>query len=185
MVTTEPERAAGARADRYAPARDDRSETTHERLDRNLVEMTGELRVIITGVQVLFAFLLVVPFDARFARLGSFERAVYFATLLLAALAAICTIAPAAQHRILFRHDDKAHLVFSASGLTIAGLMCLALAMCGALLLVATVLFGEIVGLITALAMGVPFAVLWFAMPLRRRCRDAASQSDRAPSTRR
>ena len=147
--------------------------------------MTGELRVIITGVQVLFAFLLVVPFDARFAQLDPFERAVYFATLLLAALAAICTIAPAAQHRILFRHDDKAHLVFSASGLTLAGLMSLALAMCGALLLVATVLFGAIVGLITALAMGVPFAALWFAIPLRRARRDAASRRDRTALARR
>jgi hypothetical protein len=166
---------AGAAAERRAAdsAAHDRSETAHERLDRNLVEMLGELRVVITGVQVLFAFLLVVPFDARFAQLDRFERGVYFATLLLAALAAVCTIAPAAQHRILFRRDDKAHLVFSGSGLTIAGLGCLALAMCGALLLVATILFGAIVGVITALVMGVPFAALWFAIPLRRARRDA------------
>ena len=122
---------------------------------------------------MLFAFLLVVPFDARFAQLDQFERAVYFVTLLLAAMAAICTIAPAAQHRILFRHDDKAHLVFSGSRLAIAGLACAALAMCGALLLVATILFGEIVGAITALVMGVAFGAVWFAMPLRRARRDA------------
>jgi len=171
---------AGASGERRAPAdaaSHDRSETSHERLDRNLVEMLGELRVVITGVQVLFAFLLVVPFDARFAQLDRFERGVYFATLLLAALAAICTIAPAAQHRILFRRDDKAHLVFSGSGLTIAGLGCLALAMCGALLLVTTILFGAIVGVITALVMGVPFAALWFAIPLRRARRDAPGSS--------
>lgn len=175
MTSTMPQRSTSTvdkRRGQADLAADDRSETTHERLDRNLVEMTGELRVVITGVQVLFAFLLVVPFDARFAQLDPFERAVYFATLLLAALAAICTIAPAAQHRILFRRDDKAHLVSSGSGLTIAGLTCLALAMCGALLLVATVLFGEIAGVITALAMGVPFAALWFAIPLLRARRD-------------
>lgn len=174
MSATTPERSAvSERGDRRGSAGADRRETSHERLDRNLVELTGELRVVITGVQVLFAFLLVVPFDARFAQLDAFERAVYFITLLCAAWAAICTIAPAAQHRILFRRDDKAHLVFSGTGLTIAGLTWLALAMCGALLLVATVLFGELVGVITALAMGVPFGALWFAIPLLRARHDA------------
>ena len=120
-----------------------------------------------------------VPFDARFAQLDAFERAVYFITLLFAAWAAICTIAPAAQHRILFHPDDKAHLVSSGSRLTIAGLTCLALAMCGALLLVATVLFGELVGVITALAMGVPFGALWFAIPLHRARRDAGRERRR------
>lgn len=167
---------------RPAPARladDGRPETSHERLDRNLVEMTGELRVAITGVQVLFAFLLIVPFDARFAQLTAFERGVYFATLQLAALAAVCTIAPAVQHRILFRHNDKAHLVFSGSALALAGLGFLALAMCGALLLVDAVLFGEAVGVIGAAAMGVPFGILWFAIPLRRRGRGTARASGR------
>jgi Family of unknown function (DUF6328) len=179
MTTTMPEHPTDAVAqhrDQHVSVAGDRSETGHERLDRNLAEMTGELRVVITGVQVLFAFLLVVPFDARFAQLDTFERSAYFATLLLAAMAAICTIAPAAQHRILFRRDDKAHLVSSGSGLTIAGLMCLALAMCGALLLVATVLFGEIAGVITAFAMGVPFGALWFAIPLLRARRDARTR---------
>jgi hypothetical protein len=180
MTATRPASSAVAeRGDQRDSAAADRSETPHERLDRNLVEMTGELRVVITGVQVLFAFLLVVPFDARFAQLDAFERAVYFITLLFAAWAAICTIAPAAQHRILFRRDDKAHLVFSGNGLTIAGLTCLALAMCGALLLVATVLFGELVGVITALAMGVPFGALWFAIPLHRAGRDAGRERRR------
>ena len=84
-----------------------RHETQLERLDRNLEEMTGELRVVVTGVQVLFAFLLIVPFNTGFAHVGGFERTVYFVTLIFAALAAVCTIAPSAQHRFLFRHDDK------------------------------------------------------------------------------
>ena len=91
-----------------------RDETELERLDRNLDELTGELRVVVTGVQVLFAFLLIVPFDTGFEHVGGFERAVYIVTLLLAALAAVCTIAPSAQHRWVFRHDDKRHIVFSA-----------------------------------------------------------------------
>jgi uncharacterized protein DUF6328 len=78
-----------------------RHETQLERLDRNLEELTGELRVLVTGVQVLFAFLLIVPFDTGFAHVGDSERTVYFVTLVLAALAAVCTIAPSAEHRFL------------------------------------------------------------------------------------
>ncbi len=100
-----------------------RHETRLERLDRNLEEMTGELRVVVTGVQVLFAFLLIVPFDTGFAHVGSFERAVYFVTLIFAALAAVCMIAPSAEHRFLFRHDDKQHLVFISNRVVIAGLV--------------------------------------------------------------
>jgi Family of unknown function (DUF6328) len=148
---------------------DGRRETSHERLDRNLEELTGELRVIVTGVQVLFAFLLIVPFNTGFAGIGDFERAVYFVTLLLAALAAVCTIAPSAQHRLLFRHDDKQYLVAAANRIVIAGLASLALAMCGALLLVASELFGVLPGVLTVLGAAVAFALLWFVLPLRRR----------------
>lgn len=147
----------------------ERRETGLERLDRNLEEMTGELRVVVTGVQVLFAFLLIVPFNTGFAHVGSFERTVYFITLLLAALSAACTIAPSAQHRFLFRHDDKRHLVFASNLIVIAGLAFLALAMCGALLLVATKLFGAEAGGFTVIAAALPFLLLWFVLPLRRR----------------
>ena len=147
---------------------DGREETPRERLDRNLSELTGELRVVVTGVQVLFAFLLVVPFDTGFAHLASYQRDLYFATLLLSALAAVCVIAPAAEHRILFRRDDKAYLVARATTLTLAGLGLLGLAMCGALALVATDLFGALGGIVTGAAMAAPFAALWFAAPLRR-----------------
>jgi hypothetical protein len=90
---------------------DGRDESYHERLDRNMAELTGELRVVVTGVQVLFAFLLVVPFNSGFHGIGPFERGVYLVTLVLAALAAACTIAPSAAHRILFRADDKQRIV--------------------------------------------------------------------------
>jgi hypothetical protein len=153
------------------PARshDGRDETPLERLDRNLVEMTGELRVVVTGVQVLFAFLLIVPFNSGFAHIGEFERTVYFVTLLLAALAAACTIAPSAQHRFLFRHDDKQQIVFSSNRVVIAGLAFLALAMCGCMLLVATKLFGQLAGALTVVGGSIPFVILWFLLPLRRR----------------
>ncbi len=145
-----------------------RRETTLERLDRNLEEMTGELRVIVTGVQVMFAFLLIVPFNVGFEHVGAFERAVYFVTLVFAALAAVCTIAPSAEHRFLFRHDDKRHLVFNSNRVVIAGLAFLALAMCGCLLLVATKLFGAAAGACTAGIALVVFMALWFAIPLAR-----------------
>jgi O-antigen/teichoic acid export membrane protein len=145
-----------------------RHETQLERLDRNLEELTGELRVIVTGVQVLFAFLLIVPFNTGFAHVGRFEQTVYLITLILAALAAVCTIAPSAQHRFLFRHDDKQHLVFLSNRVVIAGLVFLALAMCGCLLLVTTKLFGVTAGVLTASLGALPFAILWFAVPIRR-----------------
>ncbi|MGA7704675.1 MAG: DUF6328 family protein [Solirubrobacteraceae bacterium] len=145
-----------------------RHETQLERLDRNLEEMIGELRVVVTGVQVLFAFLLIVPFNSGFVHVGSFERAVYFVTLVLAALAAVCTIAPSAQHRFLFRHDDKRHIVFTSNRVVIVGLAFLALAMCGCLLLVATKLFGVTAGVLTAALGTLPFAILWFGLPVRR-----------------
>jgi hypothetical protein len=148
---------------------DGRRETPHERLDRNLEELNGELRIVVTGVQVLFAFLLVVPFDSGFAHIGAFERTVYFVTLILAALATACTIAPSAHHRVLFRADDKQRLVFSANRVVIIGLGFLALAMCGSLLLVATKLFGALVGSATVAAAACCFAALWFGLPLRRR----------------
>jgi len=145
-----------------------RHETSKERLDRNLEELTGELRVIVTGVQVLFAFLLVVPFNVGFEHVGRFERTVYFVTLVLAALAVVCVIAPSARHRFLFRHDDKRDIVFGANKIVIVGLVLLALAMCGCLLLVTTKLFGAGAGVVTAIVGAVPFAVLWFAGPIMR-----------------
>jgi hypothetical protein len=145
-----------------------RRETPLERLDRNLEELTGELRVVVTGVQVLFAFLLIVPFNTGFAKVGRFEQTVYLITLVLAALAAVCMIAPSAQHRFLFRHDDKQHIVFSSNRVVIAGLAFLALAMCGCLLLVTNKLFGLAAGVLTAGLGALPFAFLWFVNPVRR-----------------
>jgi hypothetical protein len=150
-------------------AEDGREETSMERLDRNLDELNDELRVVVTGVQVLFAFLLIVPFNVGFTHVGTFERTVYFVTLLFAALATACMMAPSAQHRLLFRQDDKRHLVFASNRIVIAGLVSLTLAMCGCLLLVSTKLFGAGAGALTVLLGAVPFVVLWFVLPLARR----------------
>jgi hypothetical protein len=158
-----------------------RHETSLERLDRNLEELTGELRVVVTGVQVLFAFLLILPFNSGFAHVGGFEQVVYMVTLVLAALAAVCTIAPSAQHRFLFHHDDKRYLVFNSNRVTIVGLAFLALAMCGCLLLVTTKLYGIPAGVLTAGLGALPFAILWFAIPLRRLLLLNASRREPGP----
>jgi hypothetical protein len=147
-----------------------RNETALERCDRNLVELLQEVRVVQTGVQVLFAFLLTVPLAARFPELSSFQRHTYFATLLATGAAAILLIAPTAYHRILFRQGDKEHLVDVANRFTLAGLTCVALSMTGALLLVTDLLFTDmtVVVLTTALAAGI-CVLAWCLAPLRRR----------------
>src|SRR5918997_794976 len=126
-----------------------RPETEEERLDRNLGELLGELRVALPGVQVLFAFLLVVPFNARFTELGPGQERLYLATLLLAGLASALLIAPTAYHRITFRLQDKARLVVAANRLAIAGLAFLALSMTLAIALVTDVVFGTAVAAIS------------------------------------
>src|SRR6266576_3409824 len=120
---------------------DGRSETEEERLDRNLNELLNELRVALPGVQVLFAFLLGVPFTQRFSELVPYQEDVYFGTLICAAAATAFLIAPSAHHRIEFRLQDKRHIVFLANRLAIVGLAFLALAMTGVVLLVTDFIF--------------------------------------------
>ena len=143
-----------------------REETPEERTDRNLEELLGELRVILPGVQVLFAFLLVVPFNQRFADVSTFQKYLYLGTLLCAAVASACLIAPSIHHRISFRRQDKEHLVMRANRLTIVGSVFLAVAMTGAIWLIAGYLFGDLITAIAAGAVAVLFIVVWYAVPL-------------------
>src|SRR6478735_5618810 len=113
----------------------DRDETPLERIDRNMTELLNELRVALPGVQVLFAFLLVLPFNQGFASVTSFQKDVYLVTLLTTALAAICLIAPTMHHRIQFRENKKAEILRDANRLTIVGMTALAVAMTGAVVL--------------------------------------------------
>ena len=145
-----------------------RDETKEERLDRNLQELLGELRVILPGVQVLFAFLLVAPFNQRFADISTFQKYLYLGTLLSAAGASILLIAPSIHHRITFRTQDKEHLIIRANQLTIAGCGLLALSMTGAIWLITGYLFGTAITAVAAAGVGLVFAVLWYAVPLLR-----------------
>jgi hypothetical protein len=148
-----------------------RNETELERVDRNFNELLGELRVIATGVQVLFAFLLIVPFSAGFGGLGAGERYVYFAILLATAAAAGLLIAPSALHRLVFRQGDKPYLVTCANRMAISGLACLMFAMTGILGLLSGHLFGWLAGVIVVVAAGAFFGLLWFGLGLSRRRR--------------
>jgi Family of unknown function (DUF6328) len=145
-----------------------REESEKERLDRNLQELLGELRVALPGVQVLFAFLLVVPFNQRFPDITSFQRSTYFVTLLLATAASACLIAPTAHHRIEFRAEDKKRIVFGATRLAIVGLALLASAMTGAVMLITDILYGSVTVAIVAASVALLFALLWFAWPIKR-----------------
>lgn len=144
-------------------------ETEKERLDRNLNELLGELRVALPGVQVLFAFLLTVPFSQRFAGVTEFQEKVYFVTLLLTAVASALLIAPTAHHRIQFRQQDKFRIVATANKLAIAGLGALALAMIGAVLLITDFLFGTSTTIVVTALTAALFALVWYAVPVGRR----------------
>ena len=153
-----------------------RDETEEERLDRNLGELLQELRVALPGVQVLFAFLLAVPFQKGFEDVTEFQKIVYFATLILTAISATMLISPSAYHRITFRYQQKRRLVYYANRFAIVGLLFLALAMTGAILLITDVLFSTAAAVVTAgLALGV-FGFFWFGLPLRRRLSLSAGQ---------
>jgi len=146
-----------------------RDETEEERLDRNLTELLNELRVALPGVQVLFAFLLGVPFTQRFTQLAPYQEDIFYGTLICTATATALLIAPSAHHRIEFRAKDKHHVVFLANRFAIAGLGFLALAMTGVVLLVTDFLFSAVATTIATAMTALLFSYLWYVMPLRRR----------------
>jgi hypothetical protein len=145
-----------------------RDETRAERDDRNLSELLQELRVALPGVQVLFAFLLTVPFTQRFGSLSDFEKDLYFGVLLSTAVASMFLIAPSIWHRILFRHQDKEHLVVLSNRFALVGLGFLALAISGAVLLIAHVVFATVATVGFTAAIGGMLIALWYAGPLLR-----------------
>jgi predicted membrane channel-forming protein YqfA (hemolysin III family) len=149
----------------------DGHETTKERLDRELIELLNELRVALPGVQVLFAFLLTIPFSQKFETVTEGERYVYFAGFLLTTLATAMLIAPTAYHRLNWREHDKERLLEISNTLAIAGLGVLALAMSCVLFVITDLLFGTTGGVIVALLGGVTLAAFWYALPLAHKRR--------------
>src|SRR3954471_10736742 len=158
-----------------------RDETDTERLDRNLIELLQEVRVVQTGVQVLFAFLLTGPFSSRFDQTTGFQRGAYFAALVGTAAASVLLIAPTSVHRLLFRKGQKEYMVDLSNRLAIGGLLSLAVAMVAAMLLVPDVMFGMAVAVVIGVATAAAFGVVWAGLALAPR----AAIADRRPPRRR
>lgn len=156
-------------------------ETPTQRINRNVIELLNEVRVAMPGVQVLFGFLLAVPFQQRFAMVDDFQRMTYFVTLLCAAGATACFVATSAFHRLVFRQGERPAIVKYGNRMSILGLICLALAMNGAVLLVTDFLFESPVPVIVGLLLASLYAWLWFGVGLTRRLKNnrrAGSQAD-------
>jgi hypothetical protein len=148
-------------------ATDERDETPAERLDRNYIELLQELRVVQTGVQILFAFLLSLPFLQGFHIDQPDRKWVYSATLLASALATGFLVAPVPYHRVVFRKHRKQHLVRNANRMALLGLICLLLSVSGALYLVFDELWSFRAALATAVVFTAVFVALWFILPVR------------------
>jgi hypothetical protein len=140
--------------------------------DRQVAEILQELRVAITGGQILFGFLLTVPFAQRWSDTDDFQRALFLITLLAIATATGCFIAPTAAHRLRFHQRDRSFLVSYANVAAIAGLVCLLVAMVCAVLLVTDFVFSRTTALVAAGAIAAVLLTLWFLVPLARYRRD-------------
>ncbi|MDQ3065696.1 MAG: DUF6328 family protein [Actinomycetota bacterium] len=144
-------------------------ENREERVNRELIELLNEVRVALPGVQVLFAFLLAVPFAQRFEDVTNLQRDAYLVALIGTMLGSLFLIAPTAHHRIRFRDPDKESVLMLANAFTIVGTVFLALSMTAVVFLVTDLLFK---GLFTAVVTSVTaalFTVVWFVLPLVQR----------------
>jgi amino acid transporter len=143
-----------------------------ERLNRELIELMNELRVALPGVQVLFAFLLTVPFSNRFETITSGQRALYFATLVGTTIATVLFMAPTAYHRLRFRQGDKERMLRTSNLFAIVGIGSMAVSITLAITLIADLLFGVEAAAAVGAAAFLVMGVLWFAYPLSRRVRE-------------
>ncbi|MGD0675009.1 MAG: DUF6328 family protein [Polyangiaceae bacterium] len=152
--------------------RDPDGETKKQRVDRELNELLGELRIALPGVQMLFAFLATVPFYARFETLRGIPRGAFFVTFVCTTIAAVLMIAPSSNHRIAFRAQDKEQLLFRANRFAIFGIAFLALAMCGVMFFMAGIFVG---GAWAPAASGATAALIgttWYMWPIIRKLRN-------------
>jgi len=158
------------------PASDGATRESHkQRVDRELIELLNGLRVALPGVQMLFGFLLVVPFSQRFDQLSALDRGVYFTSLLSAAGSSAMFIAPSAYHRLRFRRGDKERILQTANRLAMWGFALLAVAMSWAMFVIANVLFGAPGSGLVAAGMGAVFLWFWFGLPLVRTLQEERS----------
>lgn len=161
----------------------ERGETETQRLDRNLSALMQELRVTLTGVQLLAGFLLIVPFQARFADLSGLGVALYLTTTAAAILAVVVLVAPIATHRLLFRRHQLATIVASVHRLMLAGLLLIAVAVVGAVALVVLVVTAvDWIAAVAAVTISLAVIMLWLVIPLRKaRSGSSVRDSSRRP----
>jgi hypothetical protein len=157
--------------------RDDRdsgapSETQEERINRELIELLNELRVALPGVQVLFAFLLAVPFTQRFQQLTDGQEYAFFISLLCTTVGSALLIAPSSYHRLRFRERDKEQMLQTSNRLAIAGTLFLAFAMTSAVYLVTDLVFHATLTLIVTGIAAATFGWFWYGLPLSRKVQD-------------
>lgn len=143
-------------------------EQESERLGRNVTDLLNELRVAGTGIQVMLAFLLVVPFNAGWEKTSAFDRWVYFISLLCIAIAAVLLIAPSVHHRLLFRQRERAYLVRVGTRLAIVAAAFLTVGLSGILVLISNFVFGTPAAVVVGIAAAVVVTSLWFAIPVVR-----------------
>ncbi|TQN42220.1 hypothetical protein FHU33_1615 [Blastococcus colisei] len=153
-------------------------ETRQERVNRELIELLNELRVALPGVQFLLAFLLIVPFQPTVESITDFQRAVYFVALGAAAVATAMLIAPAAQHRVLFRQRDKEKLLHRSNRSAFVGLLVLAVAITAAVLLVVDVLYSRALAWATAGVLAALLVWWWLAVPYWQRAHNPQDPLD-------
>jgi Kef-type K+ transport system membrane component KefB len=151
---------------------DGRNETEKERLDRNLNELLGELRVIMPGVQVLFAFLLILPFSQGFPKLGDLDRDIFFVAFITTAVSTVLLIAPSSYHRLRWRQHDKERMLVVSNWLTIAGLFFLAVAITCTVFVITDFLFHRSWAAAFTALIAATFLILWYGLPLGALLRD-------------
>jgi hypothetical protein len=144
------------------------SEDQKERLDRELIELLNELRVALPGIQILFAFLLVVPFSSRFTAITGAQRDVFMLSFLCAAAATTLLIAPSTMHRILFRQKEKERIILTSNRLAIAATGLLAVSISGVVFLITDVVLNTLAAALLTAATGLWTAWIWFGLPLMR-----------------
>lgn len=154
-----------------------RQESEEEREDRNLMELLQELRVAGLGIQVLFGFMLALPFTVKFGELDVDQRHLYFGVLLMAALATAQLTCPVAYHRLVFRRHEKARLLRTANVMALSGLVSVGVAISGAVLLVASVVLHGLAVPVTAAVTAGMFVVFWLVIPVLGRHRNMSRQS--------
>jgi membrane-bound acyltransferase YfiQ involved in biofilm formation len=152
-------------------SRDKDDESRRERVNRELIELLNELRVALPGVQVLFAFLLAVPFSNGYTRITDFQKDVFFATLVATAISTAFFIAPSAYHRWHFRNQEKERLLITSNGFALIGILFLAISMVGVVVLITDVIYSEEAAIVSGAVAALLFGGLWAGLPLARRAR--------------